>query len=189
MKRMNVSAIRDVNVVDATINAEMIYEKFEFAAKANAMLERVAHRAGESTYWSVKPWRVDMLKLASGAKAALAEAAEAHLILLALLQVQSHFPWLVEWLERWARCRQVQEAALAVWDDGSAGTRLARTTFELSQFAERHGLSLIFDDNELVEEKSSRFASDLHKRAVSSTPTLGGSELGIFRVGRGCIQG
>ena len=89
--------------------------------------------------------------------------------MLAVRQVQS---LLLDWLERWARCRQVQEAALAVWDSGSADTRSARATSELSQFAGRHGLSLIFDDHALLEDKSSMFASDLHEREVALTPTL-----------------
>jgi hypothetical protein len=110
-----------------------------------------------------------MLELSPAAEAALAEAAEAHLIVLALRQVQSV---LVDWLERWATCRQVQEAALAVWDGGNADTRSARVTPELTQFAGRYGLSLIFDDNALVEDKSSMFASDLHEREVTLTPTL-----------------
>jgi len=169
---MNATAIRDKNVFDATMNAVIIYDKFDFAAKANAMLERAAHRTNETTHWSVKPWRVDMLKLPPAAEAALAEAVEAHLIMLAVRQIQSLLPWLVDWLERWATCRQVQEAALAVWDGENAATRSARAAPELSQFAGRHGLSLIFDDNALVEGKSSMFASDLHKREVSSTPTL-----------------
>ena len=128
------------------MNAVIIYDRFDFAAKAKAMLERAAHGTGEATHWSVKPWRVDMLKLPPAAEAALAEAAEAHLIVLALRQVQSFFPWLADWLERWATCRQVQEAALAVWDSENADTRPVRATPELSQFAGRHGLSLLFDE-------------------------------------------
>lgn len=154
------------------MNAVIIYDKFDFAAQANAMLERAAHRAGETTHWSVKPWRVDILKLPPAAEAALAEAAEAHLIMLAVRQVQSVLPWLVDWLERWAACRQVQETALAVWDGGSADPLSARAAPGLLQFARRHGLSLIFDDNALVEDISSMVASDLHKREVSLTPTL-----------------
>ena len=73
------------------------------------MLERVAHGTGESTHWSIKLWRMDMLKLPSATEAALAEAADAHLILLAMLQSQSLLPWLVDWLEQWARCRQVRK--------------------------------------------------------------------------------
>jgi len=123
------------------MNAVIFYDKFDFAAKAKAILERAAHRTDETTHWSVKPWRVDMLKLPPAAEAALAEAAEAHLIVLAVCQVQSV---LVDWLERWATCRQVQEAALAVWSGGNADTCSARAAPELSQFAGRHGLGLIF---------------------------------------------
>jgi hypothetical protein len=169
---MSAKAIREEKVLDATMNAVIIYDEFDYATKANAMLERAAHRTGEITHWSVKLWRVDVLKLSPAAETALAEAAEAHLIMLAVRQVQSLLPWLVDWLERWATRRQVQEAALAVWDGGNADTRFARATPELSQFAGRHGLSLIFDDNALVEDKSSMFASDLEKQEVSLTPTL-----------------
>jgi hypothetical protein len=169
---MSATAIRDGNAFEATMNAVIIYERFDFAAKAKAMLERAANGKGEATHWSVKPWRVGMLKLSPEAEAALADAAEAHLIVLALRQVQSLFPWLADWLERWATCRQVQEAALAVWDSGNVDTRPVRATPELSQFAGRHGLSLIFEDNAPVEKESSMFASDLHEHEVSLTPTL-----------------
>jgi hydrogenase maturation factor HypF (carbamoyltransferase family) len=169
MKRMSATAIREENVLDATMNAVIIYDEFDYATKANAMLERAAHRTDETTHWSVKPWRVDMLKLPLAAEAALSEATEAHLIVLAVRQVQF---LLMNWLEQWAACRQIQEAALAVWGGGSADTRLARATPELSQFAGHHGLSLIFDDNMLVEDKSLMVESDLHKREVSLPPTF-----------------
>jgi hypothetical protein len=42
----------------------------------------------------------------------------------------------------------------------------------LSQFAGRHGLSLLFDDSAPVKDESSMFASDLHEREVALTPTL-----------------
>ena len=169
---MSATAIREENVLEATMNAVIIYDEFDYATKAKATLERAAHRTDETTHWGVRLWRVDVLKLPPAAEAALAEAVEAHLIMLAVRQIQSLLPWLVDWLERWATCRQVQEAALAVWDGGNADTRSARVTPELTQFAGRYGLSLIFDDNALVEDKSSMFASDLHEREVTLTPTL-----------------
>jgi len=169
---MNATVIRDENAFDATISALIIYDKCDFAAKAKEMLERVAHRMAESTHWSVKPWRADMLKLPLAAEAALTEAAEAHLILLAVHQVQSLLPGLVDWLERWAKCRQVPEAALAVWNGGNTGTPSARAEPELSQFTGRYGLSLIFGGNPLGEDKSAMFVRDLHEREVSLTPTL-----------------
>jgi hypothetical protein len=172
MKRMSATAIREENVFEATMNAVIIYDEFDFATKANATLERAAHRTDETTHWGVRLWRVDVLKLPPAAEAALAEAVEAHLIMLAVRQVQSLLPWLMDWLERWATRRQIQEAALAVWGGGSADTRLARASPELSQFAGHHGLSLIYDDNAMVENKSSMVPSDLQKQEVSLTPTL-----------------
>ena len=169
---MSATAIREENVFEATMNAVIIYDEFDYATKAKATLERAAHRTDETTHWGVRLWRVDVLKLPPAAEAALTEAVEAHLIMLAVRQVQSLLPWLMDWLERWVTRRQIQEAALAVWGGGSADTRLARASPELSQFAGHHDLSLIFDDNALVEDKSSMYASDLHKREVALTPTL-----------------
>jgi hypothetical protein len=171
MKRMNATAIRGENAFDAPTNGVIIYDTFALAAKAKAMLDRAAHRTGDIMRWSVTPWRADRLKVPREADAALAEAAEAQLIVLAVRQVQSLFSWLADWLERWARCRRVREAGLAVWDGENADIRSARATPELSQFARRHGLSLISDTTALLEGTSPMFASDLHKREVSLTPT------------------
>ena len=167
---MSATAIQDGNTIDATLNAVILYDRFDLAVKAKVMLER--GRTDEPTHWNVKPWRVDVLKLPPAADVALTEAAEAHLMMLAVRQLQSFLPWLISWLERWATRRQIQEAVLAVWDCGNADTRSARAAPELSQFAGRHGLSLIFHDNALDEDKSSMEASDLHEREVSLTPTL-----------------
>ncbi len=169
---MPVIAMRDKKAFDATMIAVIIYDKYDFATKANAMLERAAQRTGETEHWRVKPWRADILKLPPAAEEALAEAADAHLILLAMRQVQSFLPWLLGWLERWAVCRRIHAAGLAVWAGGIADAGSARAIPDLSHFARRHGLSLIFDDNALAEDKSLRLASDLHQREVSLTPTL-----------------
>ena len=167
---MGAMATRDENDFETPMNVVIIYDKFDFAANANAMLEGAAHRTDETMHWSIKPWRVDMLALAPAAEAALAEAVEAHLIVLAVREVQSLLPRLMDWLERWATRRQIQEAALAVWDGGRADTYLAQATPELSQFAGHHGLSLIFDDRALVEDKSSMVASDEEKKESAPTP-------------------
>ena len=108
---MPVIAMRDKKAFDATMIAVIIYDKYDFATKANAMLERAAQRTGETEHWRVKPWRADILKLPPAAEEALAEAAEAHLILLAMRQVQSFLPWLLGWLERWAVCRRFMRPA------------------------------------------------------------------------------
>ena len=96
------------------MTAVIIYDTVCFRGEGESDAGSCGAWAGEIMRWSVKPWRVDMLKLPPAAEAALAEAAEAHLIMLAVRQVQSFFPWLADWLERWARCRRVREAGLAL---------------------------------------------------------------------------
>ena len=124
------------------MNAVIIYDEFDYATKANVMLARAARRADETTQWDVKPWKLDMLKLSPTADAALTEASDAHLIVLALRQPESLPAWLFAWLETWAEHRQVQEAALAFWHGENAGGS-SMAVVELSQFAERRGLSFI----------------------------------------------
>ncbi|MGA2661074.1 MAG: hypothetical protein ABSH34_26630 [Verrucomicrobiota bacterium] len=134
------------------MNAVLIYDDFVVAAKANGALKRSAHRSDEAIQWNVMPWRLDMLKLSPMAAEALAEAAHAHLIVLALRQPESIPIWLMDWLEQWARGRQVQDAVLAVRDGGNADTLPAWAMPKLSQFAERHGLSFVFDHSGPTEE-------------------------------------
>jgi hypothetical protein len=172
MSRLSATAIRDENTSEAIMNAVIIYDLFDFAVAANALLSRAAHRADETTRWSVMPWRVDILKLPPAAEVALAEALGADLILLPIRLVQSIPAWVVDWLEKWARCRRVQDAAVAVWAGGTADTLSAPASPELSRFAEHHGLSLIFDNNALVEDRSSVFVSKGNKREKSLTPPL-----------------
>ena len=153
---------------EATLNAVILYDTFDFAALASAMLKRAAQRADETIPWSVSPWRVDILKLPPASEAALAEAAEAHLILLALRRVQSILPCLVDWLEQWAARRRFQEAALAVWGGGSAETLPARAAPTLMPFASRHGLRLILDEEHArTEDTPVMCASAPEERQVS----------------------
>ena len=161
---------RENSAFDTIINAVIVYDDVEFAAQANAMLERAVRWPGETIRWNVKPWRIDILKLEPSAEAGLAEAVEAHLMLLAVRRLQSLLPWLLNWLERWATRRQFQEAALAVWDGGTRSTPAAQVPPELSAFAGRHNLSLIRDDNTLIQDKPAMFAAELYQRTVSLGP-------------------
>jgi hypothetical protein len=86
------------SVFDTTMKAVIIYDRFDFAVKAKAMLECAAQRTDETSQWSVRPWGTDILKLPTAAEVALEDAVGAHLILLAVGQVQSLLLWLGDWL-------------------------------------------------------------------------------------------
>ncbi len=163
---MSATAMPDQEVFDTQMNAVIIYDKFDLAADANALLERTAQRPGATLRWSVRPWRMDMLELAEAP--ALAEALEAHLIIVAVRQVRCVLPWLLPWLERWARGRKIQAAALALWG-GDSETTLPPATRELTQFAGQHGLSLLFGDTPSTPGSSLMVAAERPEPGGSST--------------------
>lgn len=169
---MSAAAIRDETVIEETMNAIILYDKFDLATKAKAMLEHAMERADATTHWIIKPWRVNLLTLEGMGKAALKDAADAHLMVLALRQSASLPLWLPVWLEKWAGRRQMQEAALAVFHVGDGDRLSANAPPELSQFAERHGLSLIVGDVCSTKDAFAAFARSLHEREVVQTPTL-----------------
>lgn len=128
------------------MKAVIIYDRFDFAAKAKAMLESASNRMEEAAHWNVMPWRMDVLNRTSAAAEALAEATDAHLMVLSMHQAASLPRWLMDWLEQWAERRQVPDAALATFGGPGAGTLSSTAIPELSRFAERHSLSFIFSD-------------------------------------------
>lgn len=147
----------------------IIYDDVDFAAKANAMMESAADRSDQGVHWKVMPWRLDMLRGSPTSDAALTEASNAHLIVLAMRRGESLPVGLLEWLEAWATRRQVQDAALAMLEDGDALS--VPTIPELNEFAQRHGLGFILDDGDPAEDEAAFFVRSLHERKVTVTPT------------------
>jgi hypothetical protein len=160
------------------MKATIIYDDFDSAAKANTTLQHSAHKADFAVQWNIRPWRVDLLKFPPTADEALTEALDAHLIVFAGRSAQSLPFWLERWLEQWAKYRRIKDAALAVVSAGSAkalSSALARP--DLSQFARRHDLSVIFDDNtttasSLIADGSSFTEARLHEREQITPQTL-----------------
>jgi hypothetical protein len=148
---------------NVTMKALIIYDNFPLAAKANAMLQRATHTADTTIYWNMRPWRVDELRLPPEADEALTEAMDAHLILLASHRAQSLPSWLHRWLEQWAACRKIKNAALAVISDQRSETLLMSATKELLQFAVRHGLEFIANGETAVEGRWTFFSRSFHK--------------------------
>jgi hypothetical protein len=94
------------------------------------------------------------------------------LIVFVLRESRSVPASLVNWLETWSGRRQVPEAALALWEGANDDAFPARATGDLSQFADRHGLSFIFDVGKPVDDIAAMSARDPHERELALTPTI-----------------
>jgi hypothetical protein len=151
------------------LKAIIIYDNFAFAAKANERLQGAASRADALMRWDVKPWRVDALELHRGAEEALADAADAHLIVFAGHRAQALPSRLLNWLERWVACRQIADAAFAVMGGRNGDVLSMPTTPELTRFAERHGLDFIIDE-ESVANNEEEFLE--HEAPEDTIPAL-----------------
>ena len=154
------------------MNAMILYEESDCAKQASALLERASDRADAATRWNVRPWRLTMLHWPPLAQQALKDAAEAHLIVLAVRRMAESPPWLLNWLEVWAARREVPEAALAVFDGGNGDQLSASATPELSAFAQRHGLSFIFGDVAPSDEEPALLVPSLREREEAGTGPL-----------------
>jgi hypothetical protein len=136
---MNSVAVQKKRLQEPPLKAAIIYDDFEFAARTAALLEHAAVRSDETTQWDIKPWRLDLLRPSALGDAALAETADADLVVIAL--GRTHLPpdSLLNWLERWAERRMVPNAALMVLcPEETAGPM---SSWErLKEFAGRQGL-------------------------------------------------
>jgi hypothetical protein len=141
----------------SSMKALIIYDDLSSFAKANTALQYSEQNVDFSVLWNIRPWRVDMLKFPPTAEDALVEAMDAHLIVFVGTRVQSLPFWLQDWLEHWAKCRQIKDAALAVI--GLGNTEVMLSLSDLSRFAKHHGLSVIFDDRDAIEESLFRTES------------------------------
>jgi hypothetical protein len=128
------------------MKAFIIYDDFATTLKANAALRNSTRHSDVSVQWNITLWRVDMLKCPPAAETALTEAIDTHLIVFVGRCAQSLPSWLEHWLEHWAKCRQIEDVALAVSCEDGPDALSSPTSLELSEFALRHGLKVVFDD-------------------------------------------
>jgi len=127
------------------MKALIIYDDFAAAARAGAALQHATWSANVSTDWDIRPWRTDVLRVASAADEALIEAIDADLIVFAGSGAYSLPRWLKEWLKRWVRRRVIEDVALAVIRDVNSGTLAVPAIRQLCRFAAHHGLSFILE--------------------------------------------
>jgi hypothetical protein len=155
-----------------TMNAMIIYEESGIAAEANALLKRASDRADAATDWAVKPWRLDMLRLPATANEAQRDGAAAHLVVLAIGRRTELPEGLLDWLEAWARRRWIDNAALAVFEGGRGDRFSATASSQLSEFAQRQGLSLIVGEVDPGESQPARVWTDTDQRDARRTATM-----------------
>lgn len=144
---MSAIAVPKESLFDAVLKAVIIYDDFDSATQATALLERVAVRVDETMKWDVKPWKFDVLKQPALAALTVAVAANADLIVLALRWTHSAPPELLDWLKNWAEQRRIEDAAVLALPSGETQTPPASWD-ELKAFAKAHGL--IFLDGQSV---------------------------------------
>src|ERR1700677_3691890 len=156
---------------DSTMKALIIYDDFASVMKANSSLQSSAAYPNVNVQWSIRPWRVDMLKFPPTAEEALMDAIDAHLIVFAGRSAHSFPVWLQDWLEHWVKCRQIEGAALAVIGAGNSETPLSPQP-DLTQFARRHGLTVIFDDRGALNNGSPHIAESLHQPQTVKPPIM-----------------
>ena len=172
---MDAASGKTIKLFVEPMNIVIIYDRVDLALATSAILASAASRAGEASPINVKPWRLDLLGHSSDSEAAVNDAADAHIVVLALHMIAELPAALRNWLEEWAACRQVQDAALAIFDgrEERALSSIVRPT--LSRFARRHGLSFISDDITVPDEESSGYGedyADLHYRKLAQTAVL-----------------
>jgi hypothetical protein len=140
------------------MTALILYDTFTLASKANTLLQRASAKADGSLDWKVIPWRTHLLRSASFTELALAEAADAHLIICAWRDSHPFHHWTESWLVQWNSCRKVHDAAIALVSENDDTVQMG-AAMELSRFAERHGLPLIIAQRAAPERSNSNVMS------------------------------
>ena len=168
---MNAIATQENRLFKMTLKAAVIYDDFDFAARAAALLERAAIRTDEAMKWDVKPWRLDVLKQPSLADAALDETIDADLIVVALRKTPSLPDELMDWLENWAMKRQTEDAAMMLFcpEENAASMPLWH---ELKEFAEWHSLLFLGSRNLRDDGDSMDFVHRLWQRKQPPQPVV-----------------
>jgi hypothetical protein len=168
---MNTIATHESRLIKRTLKAAVIYDDFDFAARAAALLERVAICADEAMKWDVKPWRLAVLQEPTLTDAALDETADADLIVVALRKTLALPDELMCWLDHWAMKRQIGDTAMMVFcpDESAASMPLWH---ELKKFAEWHGLFFLGSRNLRDDRNSMGFVHRLWRQKQPPQPVV-----------------
>ncbi len=123
------------------MKAMIICDDFTFVVKARATLQRVGSQPEVGARWTIRSWPVNALHHEEMAEKALAEAADAHLIVIPASRAHSIPSWLRDWLRRWAAHRLIPDAAVAVIGDGADPGINESVSPELTRIVREHALN------------------------------------------------
>ena len=124
------------------LKAVILYDDFDSAAHAMALLERVAHRTDAGVKLDIKPWRCDVLRQPALAALTVAVAANADLIVFALNRIPSPTTELLDWLKNWAAHRRVKDAAVLALGTVKSHSQ-SKFWDEIKAFTAAHDLTLL----------------------------------------------
>lgn len=136
---MHTAATSKGNALGTILKVVLIYDDFVFAARAAALLKRVAIRTDAIRRWEIGLWDLEALRRSAVADRALAEAVHADVILFAWGETASPPVEVMDWLDNWGVNRRVEDAAVMVLGPGAGACSLAGE--QLERFAEQRGLT------------------------------------------------
>ena len=165
------TAHRTAATTGSMMKAVVIGDELAFAEKVHAILLRVGRREDVRIHWAVKFWPLKALNEIALREEVLVETLEAHLIVLPARLAQSSTHWLVGWLRRWARHRQVPDAALGLISDRTSDSLSHPLSQELSRLIFEHGLNLITDPD-LARGSQKRLPVDFSPEQEMSLPVV-----------------
>ena len=152
---MSAVAVQNNNTSDTVLRAVIIYDDFDAAIRATALLERVAARTDEVLKWDIKPWKFDVLRQPSLAALTGAVAANADLVVLALRRANPIPAELLAWLNNWAQKRRIQDAAVLALPSEENTSEDGRN--ELKTFAKGQGLVFLDRNSVGAQENGPTF--------------------------------
>ncbi len=153
----------------AILKAVIIYDDFDSATHATALLERVALRVDQTIKWDIKPWRGDVLKQPTLAALTVAVAANADLIVLALNHLRPPPLGLLDWLKSWAKHRRIKDAAVLALHTGTRQSP-SNSWNEIKALVEAHGLTFLGGHHVWHNHSSAPFVHRLQQRKQLVAP-------------------
>ena len=172
---MNTAAKPKANLPGATLKAVIIYDDFDSATRATALLERVALRVDAAIKWDIKPWRSEVLKQPTLAALTVAVAANADLMVLALDYAHPPPPEVPHWLKNWAAHRRIRDAAVLALHTG-AGHVQSKSWNQIKTLVEERDLTFLGGHRVETHDGPAPFVHRLQQRkqlvAAVSRPSL-----------------